>query len=1231
MNSKLKYFLSYIIILISNLLLAQTTLPKKYPSLLWEITGNGISKPSYLYGTMHVSNKLVFNLQDTFFIGLKSVEVVALELNMNEWMNDIMLKQEARSNKNTRNYAKVNGFYSNAFDIDIPKKEDLISILQFKPSISQQLMYRNSSENSDYQENMYLDAFIFQAGTKLNKKVVGLENYKQTEELSIKSEQYIDDEDDKNDIKEQKKIRLKELKGDKSYYEMLEDCYRKGDLDLLDSLHKLSSEDGYLKYMLYERNKIMANRMDSIIKKSSLFTGVGAAHLAGDNGVINLLRKMGYKLRPITSSISDTKTKNQIDETRFPTKMITQYASDSLFSISVPGKLSEVIQTGSSRYYLFNDMQNGSYYCVQRMNHYGKLLGKTQEQILKSIDSLIFENIPGKLLSKKEMLLPNGFPCIEINNKTAKGDIEKHKIIITPLEIISFKMSGIQEYLNKGTETDAFFNSITFKESKESTEYISKFGYQLTLPVTKNITQVSANSNNSYQNEIINGFNKTTNNYSLFLSASLFDFDYLEEDTFELNMLAERFCLQTNKQLISRQFIFKNNSTSLFFILKSKNKEEQKYTAQITILGPNYYILVSNQDSLESLTFFNSFKKIKPLYKVPFSNIYDTTLLFSSKAQVLTNIYSDLFEKESNYYGLKSSKKAKAEKSKNVYLPSKETKIYISPETREKVFVEFRKFSMYYQLESMDKFWKSRLNFYTDNDKLKLSRLTKTKENNSNVYSFMLSDTACSRGIWVKTFQRCGTIYTLKTVIDTIDGLTEFSKKFIESFVPKDSCIGLDITSNKLDPYFFNKLYSADTTESKKAKAALEYVQANMLANNVPNLMNAINHKDFNTLSSLQKKNLIYCFIEPKTKESIVFLENLYDKYADSVDIEITILNTLARFKNAESIKSILKLLKIDVPITTNEFSLNNIFNNLSDSVENSKLLFPEILKYTKYNEYKNSIYTLMVKIFESKNIKAKSYSSFTNDILLDANYELKKYISEKERDKEAYRYSSPNTKVESVYESLNFKQQKVYNFATLLAPFYKNSDIKKFYTKLLASSTSDKFKSILYGKLIINDIIIEDSIVTKYSSNLSSRVPFYKILKQENKLNVFDEKYLNQKDLVIADLYGNSESIKKDTIVFLFVNKVEFNKKSGNVYVFKSKQKDKKVWKLGYTAVHPLEKNELSFNPKFTKTNFSYESDAQLKKEINSLMHKIRIYNRKRASINDFEIEDNHSYGLYN
>src|SRR5437764_2889491 len=67
------------------------TLPqqgKKYKSLLWEITGNGLTRPSYLFGTMHVSDKLVFHLGDSFYTAIKSADVVALETNPETWQDD---------------------------------------------------------------------------------------------------------------------------------------------------------------------------------------------------------------------------------------------------------------------------------------------------------------------------------------------------------------------------------------------------------------------------------------------------------------------------------------------------------------------------------------------------------------------------------------------------------------------------------------------------------------------------------------------------------------------------------------------------------------------------------------------------------------------------------------------------------------------------------------------------------------------------------------------------------------------------------------------------------------------------------------------------------------------------------------------------------------------------------------------------------------------------------------
>ena len=80
---------------------------KKYPSLLWEITGNGMKKPSYLIGTMHVSSKLAFNLPDSFYIAIKNAQIVALETNPETWQEDM-----SQFNINTDAYGSAYNSYS---------------------------------------------------------------------------------------------------------------------------------------------------------------------------------------------------------------------------------------------------------------------------------------------------------------------------------------------------------------------------------------------------------------------------------------------------------------------------------------------------------------------------------------------------------------------------------------------------------------------------------------------------------------------------------------------------------------------------------------------------------------------------------------------------------------------------------------------------------------------------------------------------------------------------------------------------------------------------------------------------------------------------------------------------------------------------------------------------------------------------------------------------------------
>jgi uncharacterized protein YbaP (TraB family) len=203
--------------------------PKKYPSLFWEITGNGMKKPSYLFGTMHVSSKIAFHLSDSFYIAIKSCDVVALETNPETWqddMNNFDLPSSYRySGRYFGDYTEMPGEYMNIRTLRIGKYEQKLEMAMFsKPSMINNLLYRSRSDyTSDFEEDTYLDLYIYQTGKKLGKRVAGVERYE--ESMKLMYEAYRDAAKDKN-----RKERSYDY--DEEYAPgKLQEAYREGNLD----------------------------------------------------------------------------------------------------------------------------------------------------------------------------------------------------------------------------------------------------------------------------------------------------------------------------------------------------------------------------------------------------------------------------------------------------------------------------------------------------------------------------------------------------------------------------------------------------------------------------------------------------------------------------------------------------------------------------------------------------------------------------------------------------------------------------------------------------------------------------------------------------------------------------------------------------------------------------------------------------------------------------------------
>jgi hypothetical protein len=274
--------------------------------------------------------------------------------------------------------------------------------LSTEPPVVNSLLYRSYKTRDDFEEDTFLDLYIFQAGRKLGKLAAGVEDYYESEKLVLEAYR---------DMANEKKKKEIDLDGESysSILQKLQNAYRYGDLDLMDSLDNLMEKSpAFREKFLYKRNEIQADAIDSNIRHRSLFAGVGAAHLPGNRGVIELLRKKGYQLRAVRMTDRDAAQKEAINKLKVPVQFSKQESADGFYSVDVPGTLYSLDNNNQELHRnQFADMSNGAYYLVTRFKTYASFIHQTGN-ISKKIDSVLYEHIPGSILSKKmigQMLL----------------------------------------------------------------------------------------------------------------------------------------------------------------------------------------------------------------------------------------------------------------------------------------------------------------------------------------------------------------------------------------------------------------------------------------------------------------------------------------------------------------------------------------------------------------------------------------------------------------------------------------------------------------------------------------------------------------------------------------------------------------------------------------------------------------------------------------------------------
>jgi uncharacterized protein YbaP (TraB family) len=259
-------------------------------ALLWEVKSNDSKSISYVFGTMHLMDANLFLFPKKLEKTLLKADVLCMEIvsiNPNLSPDALFMKDKSLSDLFSIN--QLDSIYNWAESNLLMKKEQFDeNFKNAKPFLLMQFILQASLPTNS---KSYEKEFEALADQKLTMK--GLETVDQ--QLNL-----FDGLVDKDQVEMVMSALRNEEKSKKSFEEM-QQIYLTQNLDDLYAFVKKETDSpiGNSRTFLEDRNLNWIPQMKELMKTQSVFFAVGAAHLAGPEGVIELLIKEGYQLTPI--------------------------------------------------------------------------------------------------------------------------------------------------------------------------------------------------------------------------------------------------------------------------------------------------------------------------------------------------------------------------------------------------------------------------------------------------------------------------------------------------------------------------------------------------------------------------------------------------------------------------------------------------------------------------------------------------------------------------------------------------------------------------------------------------------------------------------------------------------------------------------------------------------------------------------------------------------------------
>lgn len=265
-------------------------------TLFWQVSGNGLKAPSYIYGTFHMlcPEDIVFS--DAVKTALKFSGELYLELPMDDAkgmlaaMDKMMMKggKQLKDFYTPEEYDRLKKFFKDSLQSGLGMMERMI------PAMAGMMLY---PKMLGCKVNGGTETGLSKLVKEDKKPIKGLETFEF--QLSLFADMSYEQQ-----AKELLKMADNFTQSKKSTDSLVQ-VYKAQRLVGMEKGFDNAEfgMSGNLEAFLYKRNEDWATRLPALMKQQSLFIAVGTAHLVGERGLINLLRKAGYTVKPLVNEV----------------------------------------------------------------------------------------------------------------------------------------------------------------------------------------------------------------------------------------------------------------------------------------------------------------------------------------------------------------------------------------------------------------------------------------------------------------------------------------------------------------------------------------------------------------------------------------------------------------------------------------------------------------------------------------------------------------------------------------------------------------------------------------------------------------------------------------------------------------------------------------------------------------------------------------------------------------